>query len=268
MIVFDLDGTILDNDLKISHNLIEICCDLKITTKIVIATGRSVSDAIQYYRILDLDTYLICYNGAFIWHPLTKKVYQNYYMDQWREILKFVVCKRHELFIHNIIVSQKENTFLLNKHNDYLIDIMVDEKLPYDYICENDMIELGNIHRIVLGVESEFRENIEKLIKLKFPIIDVFGWKGRSDVIDISLPNMNKWEAIKKVAKIENEQKEKIIVFGDARNDMEMIKNADVGIAVKNASVEVQNVANYVTVNTNNEDGVAQFIINNSELFI
>jgi len=79
---------------------------------------------------------------------------------------------------------------------------------------------------------------------------------------------MNKWEAIKKVAKIENEQKEKIIVFGDARNDMEMIKNADVGIAVKNASVEVQNVANYVTVNTNNEDGVAQFIINNSELFI
>ena len=40
------------------------------------------------------------------------------------------------------------------------------------------------------------------------------------------------------------------------------------GIAVKNASVEVQNVANYVTVNTNNEDGVAQFIINNSELFI
>ena len=77
MIVFDLDGTILDNDLKISHNLIEICCDLKITTKIVIATGRSVSDAIQYYRILDLDTYLICYNGAFIWHPLTKKVYHR-----------------------------------------------------------------------------------------------------------------------------------------------------------------------------------------------
>lgn len=268
MVVFDLDGTILDDDLKVSDNLVKICSELKKKTPILIATGRSVSDAIQYYRLLNLDTYLICYNGAFIWHPLTNNIYKNIYINQWEEILRFLVCNRKKLSIENIVVSQKENTYLLNTHNDYLMDIMVDKKLPYDFICEKDMSELGNIHRIVLLVEPKHRENLENLIRAKFSAIDVFSWKGRNDIVDISLPNMNKWKAIKEVAQFENIQNEKIIVFGDARNDIEMIKAADIGIAVKNASSDVQKAANYVTTFTNNEDGVGKFIENNFKLFI
>lgn len=268
MVVFDLDGTILDNDLKVSNNLVKVCNELKKKNPIVIATGRSVSDAIQYYRVLNLDTYLICYNGAFIWHPLTNNIYKNFYIDYWEEILRFLVHNRKKLSIENIVVSQKENTYLLNRYNDYLMDIMVDENLPYDFICERDMAEIGNIHRIVLLVEPKYRENIEELIKENFSAIDVFSWKGRNDIIDISLPNMNKWEAIKEVAQFNNVENKKIIVFGDARNDIEMIKAADIGIAVKNASGDVQKVADYVTKYTNNEDGVAQFIINNFDLFI
>ena len=52
---------------------------------------------------------------------------------------------------------------------------------------------------------------------------------------------------------------EQIMAFGDAQNDVEMIRDAGVGVAMGNACPEVMRVADYVTV-SNTEDGVASFL--------
>ena len=50
---------------------------------------------------------------------------------------------------------------------------------------------------------------------------------------------------------------EEIIAIGDNSNDKKMIQEADLGIAMKNSSQDVIQVANYVTEDNNNE-GVAK----------
>ena len=74
LIVLDLDGTALDYDMKISPELIEQIGEIKEKNRVIIATGRSVSDAFRYYEQLKLDTYLICYNGGFILNPIKKHI--------------------------------------------------------------------------------------------------------------------------------------------------------------------------------------------------
>ena len=52
-----------------------------------------------------------------------------------------------------------------------------------------------------------------------------------------------------------------IIAFGDDYNDIDMIKNAGIGIAMGNAETAVKDVADFI-IDTNMNDGVAKYIVN------
>ena len=52
-----------------------------------------------------------------------------------------------------------------------------------------------------------------------------------------------------------------VIAFGDAGNDIDMIRFAGLGIAMGNASDDLKAVADFITA-TNEEDGVAKFLEN------
>ena len=49
---------------------------------------------------------------------------------------------------------------------------------------------------------------------------------------------------------------EETIAFGDAQNDLSMLKWAGIGVAMGNAVDEVKEAANEITL-SNNEDGIA-----------
>lgn len=49
----------------------------------------------------------------------------------------------------------------------------------------------------------------------------------------------------------------KVIAFGDENNDVEFLRSAGVGVAMRNALPQVKNVANYTLDHTNDEEGVA-----------
>ena len=53
--------------------------------------------------------------------------------------------------------------------------------------------------------------------------------------------------------------KDEIICVGDAGNDKHMIEYAGLGVAMGNATEEIKELADYITL-SNNEDGVAHVI--------
>ena len=59
---------------------------------------------------------------------------------------------------------------------------------------------------------------------------------------------------------------EQVCAFGDGINDISMLQAAGLGIAMGNASAEVQNAADAVCM-TNEEDGIAQYLEAHAELF-
>lgn len=66
--------------------------------------------------------------------------------------------------------------------------------------------------------------------------------------------------SISKLANLLSIPNEKIIAFGDGLNDIDMLKNCGIGVAMKNALFEVKEVSDYITSKTNEEDGVIDFL--------
>ena len=76
---------------------------------------------------------------------------------------------------------------------------------------------------------------------------------------EISLANVDKWNAIEFLINKLDISKEEVIAIGDNINDKKMIENAGLGIAMKGSTPVVTEVADDIA-ESNNEDGVAKIL--------
>ena len=58
---------------------------------------------------------------------------------------------------------------------------------------------------------------------------------------------------------IEGIENKDIIAFGDSLNDIDMIKNCGIGVAMGNSLERIKEIANYTTI-SHNENGVVEFL--------
>lgn len=79
------------------------------------------------------------------------------------------------------------------------------------------------------------------------------------EVLEIFDPAVNKWEGVLHVARRHGIEPQEIVAIGDDINDLPMIRNAGLGVAMGNARPEVQAAAARV-IGTNREDGLAIFL--------
>ncbi|MDB5356879.1 MAG: putative hydrolase [Phycisphaerales bacterium] len=79
------------------------------------------------------------------------------------------------------------------------------------------------------------------------------------EVLEIFDPAVNKWEGVLHVARKHGVEPRQIVAIGDDVNDIPMIRNAGLGVAMGNARPEVQAVAKRV-IGKNVDEGLAQFL--------
>ena len=76
---------------------------------------------------------------------------------------------------------------------------------------------------------------------------------------DIAVKGANKWNAIEQLIQKLGILPSEVIAIGDNINDIKMIENAGLGVAMKNGSPHVRALANVVAP-SNDEDGVAYIV--------
>jgi len=76
---------------------------------------------------------------------------------------------------------------------------------------------------------------------------------------EITNKNVNKWNAIAFLIEQLGIRKEEVMAIGDNVNDIEMIKNAGLGIAVNNSAPYIKEIADVIVLD-NNSNGVAEAI--------
>ena len=77
--------------------------------------------------------------------------------------------------------------------------------------------------------------------------------------IEVNAKDVNKGKAVRLLARMLEIPLAEVLVFGDAANDIQMVREAGIGVAVANAVHEVKEAADYVT-GSNDEEGAAKFI--------
>ena len=150
--------------------------------------------------------------------------------------------------------NKKTNIVIVENMKEYIKNLKEEKFLKVTICDENKFIfnAIGKKLKEISGIEIlDVLHMSRKLIK-----------QGTQDIVieyfytEISLENVDKWIAIQEILKLEKIEKDEVITIGDNINDLKMLKNAGLGIAMKGSAPKVIENANYVTQG-NNEEGVA-----------
>jgi Cof subfamily protein (haloacid dehalogenase superfamily) len=253
MIVMDLDGTLLTNDKNVSKYNILILQECKNSRiKIVTATARSEKSSKRINDLVEPD-YMILNGGALVTDRKGKILYERLMSCKTTDgIIADCVNNKN---VGNITVETtgdyyttfNETTDLIDyadymhgKYNDFTKPLM---QKSYKITCEIQNLKTG-------------QEIVKKYEESGFIIFSGEGW-GR-----FAHREAEKLLAVKEIAKKEDITLNNIVAFGDDYNDLDMIKECGIGIAMGNGIEEIKEAAKYIC-KTNNEDGIGKWLEEN-----
>jgi hydroxymethylpyrimidine pyrophosphatase-like HAD family hydrolase len=78
--------------------------------------------------------------------------------------------------------------------------------------------------------------------------------------LEIVPKGVQKAMSVSVIADSLNIDQKDVIAFGDEHNDLELLDYAGWGVAMSNGIDQLKNVANDVTTQTNDEDGLANYL--------
>lgn len=248
MISFDLDMTLLDHRSgKITDSALKAIERLREKHKIVIATGRDMDNyfSVLYRDIIRPDA-IVHMNGTKV--TVGGRLLFEHVFDKTllREVLSF--CEKEgfaigmtegddDYYIHPEVVADSDNRYWGGCGRHFKDPwAMMDKKIrTLAFIGSEDQVR---------RVEQEFPQ-------LNLPL---FAGRRGADVMEAGF---SKADGLRHLAAYfhEKEDLSDTVAFGDSMNDLEVIKEAGIGVAMGNAVEELKAAADYVTANIE-DDGV------------
>ncbi len=256
-IFIDLDGTLLNDNYKISHFDLKALRKMQLAHyKIYLITGKSIHHALDFYNQLKLKTWLITSGGQVISQG-QEVVWQKKF--DYPKILSLIYDKELISIILDFIIQTNKKIYASNL-NSQVIKLFYEKNIEIKQYDQNMIIE--NPVGLYLNLQVNDRINRLKIIK-KFndkwcAWFEFHPWEMMSDIfiVHVMPVNINKWSAIEKIKKWDN--LDYIIAFGNGRNDIPLLKNANLSFAMKNSTNEVKFYANEITMFDNNNSGVGK----------
>lgn len=250
-VVFDLDGTILKDDLTISKETIDAVELLKSRgIPVFIATGRLPRACSHYHDELGLDTPMICANGSIIYDRIKDEMlaHQTIALAEIRSILADLRDKSS-----NVLTFYLSDYYCLIK--DRIVELWMDRysTLPlyvgdYSDCLRHDMTKM----EVFLKNSDELFEPTDDM--LWSSSVNVYSSPGYIEIV----PNKaSKWNALKILLEQRGIEAQRTAAFGDSSNDIEMLTSVGIGIAMGNASAHVKAIVREGTL-SNENNGVAQ----------
>lgn len=266
--VTDLDGTLLRSDTTISKytvNTLNRLIDEGVM--FTYATARSYVSASPLVKNLNLRCPAVIFNGVFVVDPKTgKHLIENIYSKECQSLARdFFVRESIAPLVYSNIDGKERVSYLESRVDEvanYVNSRKNDKRLrpvkSYEELFDGDIfyftvIDPPNVPLLdsVFTLENGFARNVQR------DTYDDMIW------YEIYDKNASKANAVLQVRDLISA--DKLVCFGDNFNDISMIKEANVGVAVENACEELKALSDVIT-DSNNDDGVAKYIDRQQEI--
>ena len=259
LIVTDLDGTVVQHDLSVSHRVQKAINTVCINTdvRVVIATGRMFPSALPYSGKLGLDTPIITYQGAMVRQssaPHSVLYHEPVPLTLAKQVL--ALCRELDLHL-NVYINDKLYT---EPHPIYVEEYRATAAIEPNVVepMEN-VLMLPPTKLVVIDNDPDKLLTMKEELGLRFGK-QTLGWcQSRRNFLEITAPQVSKWRAVMELADIWAIRPEEILCIGDQDNDSAMIEQAGLGVAMGNAPRAVKAKADVITGSID-EDGAAQAI--------
>ena len=253
MIVIDLDNTLLHTDKSISDYTIDIFekCRAK-DIRIVYATARSQKSSERFINIISPDA--VISNGGALARFGENIVYSCVIPQTTADELIKSYAGLSD--IGYITVETSNNDYFVN----YPIDMNHKGWVDYYHAVPKDFSKGidDDVYKITL--EADNKASVFG-VAAKYPQVSIMSFAGEN-WYRLAHTDADKWVAIRHLAEYLKISNSDIVSFGDDYNDIEMIKECGIGVAVANAIDEVKAAADYIC-DTNDNDGVAKWLEEN-----
>jgi Cof subfamily protein (haloacid dehalogenase superfamily) len=259
MIATDLDNTLLRTNKTISDytaGIFNKCRQNGI--KVVFATARPKRTVLHLLDIIPADA-VILHNGAVIYDGGERIFYCGISPDTTKNILHAIShdfpAATLSAEIDDVLYANFEVSILWNNTEAIFIDFSDSEKIIAD---------LPDIpaEKIIAGMESvEISSDNEIRCFNKYLSDDLYIEMTSTDHKVIMIMNREavKSNAVRRLADCYGYDMRETVSFGDDYNDVEMLKQCGIGVAVSNAIDEAKSAADYIC-ESNDNDGVAKWI--------
>ena len=256
LIAMDLDGT-LNNDQKVitEKTKAALMAAQKAGIRLALASARPSPGLFKERDILKLQEHqgiLMSYNGGRIVDAQTGNVLFETSMDiaETKQVLRQL-----EKFPVTPILDDGVQFYVTDK-NGYKVD----------YECKNNNMvcqEVGNLAdflnfapvKILMSVQPEELPQVQRTIAELLP--DSLTVVQTAAFYQEVIPKViNKGQGIRDICSVLGIDPSEVISFGDAANDIPMLRAAGMGVAMGNAAEAVKAAADMVTL-SNNDDGIA-----------
>lgn len=261
LIAMDLDGTLFDSDHRSisERNVKALRKASEKGAKIVISTGRTYCQITDVLKRVGAVDYILVSNGAAIIDNKGNTISSDSieYGD-WKKV--YDILDENDVVAE--VYSSGKTYFKRSDRDKYknpdVNDDLIEELFAVITFCDD----------VTKTLENEKAEKItsiyipnEKFDSLKkdFEQLDMVVTSSIPDNMEINKRGTNKGEALKRLCDILSIEADDVMAFGDGGNDIEMLEWAGCSFAMKNASEDVKNAAEYIA-DYNYNDGIAKEI--------
>jgi len=263
LIALDLDGTVFDDEKRISpRTLAALRAALDKGVTVIPATGRSVTGVPKEFLTMPGVRYALTSNGATVTELATRRpVVQQMFAPELAEQVYSLVEPYESLlsvFIDGEVYTTAENIAkaasmvppnlrsYFQKNRDIVPDMVQAMREKPDKIEKFSIMyrDLATRDKAWHAVEAHCRVECTTSLDRN---------------LEINAPGVTKGSGLLALARELGLRREQIMACGDSGNDLAMIEAAGLGVAMANGTEPIKAAAQYITLD-NNHDGVAAAI--------
>ena len=253
--IFDLDGTLLNDDHDISDATVHTINELRERGfNLVIATGRHINDIRCYLEQLGSGISAITCNGANIHDHNGELIYREGLQE---EFVKSLIPLGNRFAIHTNIYTDSE--WLVSEQCESILLPHVKAKFFYKQIDHSEMLNADALKIIFYG-DNLLLQALKQEIDLEHKsLVNITFSDAR--YLEIMRKNISKGHALKFLLDKLALSPSQSIAFGDGMNDVELLNTVAHPVTMGNSSTVLLALFPQAhRAETNHADGVARFL--------
>lgn len=261
IIAVDLDGTLLSSDKTISKLNKHILKRLEDEGHlIVLCSGRAFRSISKFQDDIGLTkSPMVCYNGHRAVNRFDPSFKELKFQIPKDDAIKIYLELKDDFLIQttcendDTVYTDKEDLFLFNFFDTEGMKI---KKGPINEILDGDLNTFVVRYKDYIDdANSKINERIAGFSKIEMRFWQDYAYS------ELYLDGVSKSKTLKAVADFYNIPKERVLVFGDAPNDVEMLNDFPNSFFMCNGIEGLKHNAKYITEFDNDHDGVAHELI-------
>ncbi len=255
LLVTDLDGTVVDRSDRVSPSTSDAMKKLALAGwDVAVATGRTLSTSIPHMDSIGSNLPAVVYDGGRVMDRSGRVIWQTLMdRDLARSILRIGWDYGLEVQVmgDEVIFCRPEDTGSM--------EFFDRTGVSYDAVLTDPTIPDGDIFRVMFFDPSGIKvKEMSQHLKSSFA--------GRAEVvfagdgfIDVLPYGVNKGNALYQWVDFSNIKYDTIVAVGDNENDLELLRMADIAVAVSSAPEDLLSLADWI-VPPPEEDGPSALV--------